>query len=64
MSAKKNKYRYGGTIGGGESVGGTGTEGTPNKHVFKDGGVSCGPTKEQLAYNARYDAAKKYRKKK
>jgi hypothetical protein len=62
MSSKKDKYRYGGTIGGGEAVGGTGTKGTPNRHVFKDGGVACGPTKEQLAENARYDALKKLRK--
>ena len=59
----KPKFRYGGNISAGESVAGTGTEGTPNRHVFKDGGT-CGPTKEQLAYNARYDAIRKFRKEK
>ena len=40
--AKKwaGKYRYGGTIGTGESVGGTSSNGTENKHVFNDGGIA------------------------
>ena len=40
-SKKKPAYRYGGTIGTGESSGGTSSNGTENKHVFKDGGVPC-----------------------
>ena len=40
----------------------------PKKKVkdkkYKDGGVACSPTKDQLAYNAKYDALKKIRDKK
>lgn len=38
---EKQKYRYGGTIGGGESVAGTSSSGTDAvRHVFKEGGVA------------------------
>ena len=39
--AKKlaHKYTYGGTIGGGESVAGTSSDGTENRHVFEGGGM-------------------------
>ena len=62
--AKKweHKYRAGGTVHVIGS-GGASTEGTPNPHVFKDGGT-CGPTKAQLKYKARYDALQKLRSKK
>ena len=42
----KDKYRYGGTIGGGESVGGTSSDGTENRHVFDKGGVMSDDLKE------------------
>lgn len=39
--AKKwaKKYRYGGTIGSGENFAGTSSNGTENRHVFKNGGI-------------------------
>ena len=40
--AKKlaKKYRYGGHVGAGESVAGTSSDGTENRHVFEEGGVA------------------------
>lgn len=43
--AKKlaKKHAYGGTVSPGESVAGTSSDGTENRHVFKEGGVAGEP---------------------
>ena len=49
----ENKYRYGGTIGAGESVAGTSSDGTDNRHVFEEGGVADGDECDHVEWGAR-----------
>lgn len=51
----EKKYRYGGTIGGGESVAGTSSKGTENRHVFKEGGVADDNKKKKKEENGFFD---------
>ena len=48
--AKKlaKKYAYGGTVAAGESVAGTSSDGTENRHVFKEGGMADYLDKEKM----------------